>query len=302
MMMSSISYVAIIGAMFTIATPLMYGALGAICNERAGVLNLGIEGTMYAGAFVGFLAAERSGWLWLGVVAALAAGAAAGALMGLLTVTIGVNQHVAGIGTTLALVAACDYVNRVLYNTGSQARSPKFSRLFGGADIVGQYVPTYLVLLVVAPLLWWVLRATGAGMRLRAVGENPEAADVAGISVAATRYSALVAGGVLMAAGGAFLTLALLGSFTIDIVSGRGWVCIALVIFGRWGVWQTVAGALLFGLADALQLQLAITPEFSDVPNELMIAVPYLVVIVALVVWGRGIRYPGAYLRPYRRA
>ena len=155
--------------------------------------------------------------------------------------------------------------------------------------------------LVIAPLLWWVLRSTGAGMRLRAVGENPEAADVAGISVAATRYVALVCGGVLMALGGSFLTLATLGSFTIDIVSGRGWVCIALVIFGRWGVWPTIAGALLFGVTDALQLQLAITPEFGDVPNELLIAVPYLVVIAALVIWGRGIRYPGAYLRPYRR-
>lgn len=298
----SISVLAAIGAMFTIATPLVFGALGAVCNERAGVLNLGIEGTMYAGAFVGFLAAQRTGSLWLGVMCALAAGAAAGALMALLTVTIGVNQHVAGIGTTLALVAACDYANRLLYRTGSLARSPKFSRWFGGNDVFGQYPPTYVALLVLAPLLWWVIRHTGAGLRLRAVGENPEAADVAGIPVAATRWVALVVGGLLMAAGGAFLTLGVLGSFTIDIVSGRGWVCIALVIFGRWGIGPTVAGALLFGFADALQLQLAITPRFGGVPNELMIAVPYLVVIVALVVWGRGIRYPGAYMRPYRRA
>ena len=148
--------------------------------------------------------------------------------------------------------------------------------MFGGMRVFGQYPPTYVALLVIAPLLWWMLRSTGAGMRLRAVGENPEAADVAGISVARTRYAALIGGGVLMAAGGAFLTLAVLGSFTINIVSGRGWVCIALVIFGRWGVWTTVGGALLFGLADALQLQFAITSGFSGVPNELMIAIPYL--------------------------
>jgi ABC-type uncharacterized transport system permease subunit len=109
-------------------------------------------------------------------------------------------------------------------------------------------------------------------------------------------------GGALMAMGGAFLTLSLLGSFTLDIVSGRGWICIALVIFGRWKVWPVVAGALLFGFTDALQLQLAITPLFSAVPNELMIAFPYLVVIAALAIWGRGVRYPGAYLTPYRRA
>jgi simple sugar transport system permease protein len=297
----SISWIAVVAATLTIATPLAFGAVGAILGERTGVLNLGIEGTMYAGAFAGFLAAQKSGSLWLGVVAAIGVGAAAGAVMGLLTVTIGVNQHVAGIGVTLGLIAASDYTNRLLYNTGVQSRSPKFSRWFAGTDILAQYPPTYFVFIVVAPLVWWVLRATGAGMRLRAVGENPEAADVAGISVAATRYAALTCGGVLMALGGAFLTLATLGSFTIDIVSGRGWVCIALVIFGRWGVWPTLGGAVLFGVADALQLQLAITPEFGDVPNELLIAVPYLVVIAALVIWGRGIRYPGAYLRPYRR-
>jgi simple sugar transport system permease protein len=298
----SISWIAVMTATLTIATPLVFGALGAILNERAGVLNLGIEGTMYAGAFAGFWGADRWSSAWAGLAAAIVAGALAGALMGLLTVTIGVNQHVAGIGTTLGLVAACDYTSRVLFGTGSQTRVPKFTRLFEGVDIVGQYLLTWIVLLAVAPLLWWLLRSTGAGLRLRAVGENPEAADVAGISVAATRYVALIGGGMLMAIGGAFLTLALLGSFTIDIVSGRGWVCIALVIFGRWGVWPTVGGALLFGAADALQLQLAITSEFGDVPNELLIAVPYLVVIAALVIWGRGIRYPGAYLRPYRRA
>ncbi len=298
----SISWLAVLGGMLTIATPLVYGALGAILGERAGVLNLGIEGTMYAGAFVGFLVADKSGHVWVGLAAAIAAGAAAGALMALLAVTIGVNQHVAGIGITLALVAACDFTNRVLYSTGSQTRSPKFTRWFAGLDVLGQYPLTYVALFVLAPLLWWVLGSTGTGMRIRAVGENPEAADVAGISVSATRYLALVAGGALMAVGGSFLTLSLLGSFTIDIVSGRGWVCIALVIFGRWKVWPTVAGALLFGVADALQLQLAITPEFGGVPRELLIAAPYLVVIVALVVWGRGIRYPGAYMRPYRRA
>ena len=298
----NISLVAVLAATLTIATPLVFGALGAILGERAGVLNLGIEGTMYAGAFVGFYAADRSGSAWVGLGAAIVAGAGAGALMGLLTVSIGVNQHVAGIGTTLGLVAACDYTNRVLYSSGTQVRVPKFTRLLADIDIVGQYALTWIALLVLAPFVWWVMRDTGAGLRLRAVGENPEAADVAGMSVATTRYVALICGGMLMAIGGAFLTLALLGSFTIDIVSGRGWVCIALVIFGRWGVWPTVAGALLFGVADALQLQLAITPEFGDVPNELLIAVPYLVVIAALVIWGRGIRYPGAYLRPYRRA
>lgn len=293
---------AVLAATFSIATPLLWAALGAILNERAGVLNLGIEGTMYAGAFCGFLATVVSGSVWFGLLSAVVAGMLAGALMALLTVTLGVNQHVAGIGTTLLLVASCNFTNRLLFSDGSQTVTRTFERLFPGAGLFSQYPATYLGFLVLAPVLWWVLRSTGLGLRLSAVGENPEAADVAGISVTRTRYAALIAGAVLMAVGGSFLTLSLLGTFTIDIVSGRGWICIALVIFGRWRVWPTVAGALLFAVADALQLQLAIVPLFRAVPNELLIAFPYLVVIAALAIWGRGVRYPGAYLKPYRRA
>jgi len=294
--------IAVLAATLTIATPLVWAALGAVVNERAGIMNLGIEGTMYAGAFVGFLAAAYSGSALLGLVAAIVAGMIAGALMALLTVTLGVNQHVAGIGVTLLLIAASEFTNRLLFSSGSQAVTAKFERLFAGTGFVAQYPMTYFAFLVLAPALWWVLRSSGFGLRLRAVGENPEASDAAGIPVARTRYAALMIGGALMATGGAFLTLSLLGTFTLDIVSGRGWICIALVIFGRWKVWPVVGGALLFGLADALQLQLAITPLFGAVPNELMIAFPYLVVIAALTIWGRGVRYPGSYLTPYRRA
>jgi general nucleoside transport system permease protein len=294
--------IAVLAATLTIATPLVFGALGALLGERAGVLNLGIEGTMYVGAFTGFLVAARTGSLGLATGCAVLAGALSGALMALLTVTLGVNQHVAGIGTTLLLVAASDFVNRQLFGGGVQTVTAKFDRLFAGGGLLAQYPMTYVGFLLLAPAVWWVLRSTGAGLRLTAVGENPEAADAAGISVAATRWTALVVGGALMALGGSFLTLSLLGTFTLDIVSGRGWICIALVIFGRWSVWPVVAGALLFGLFDALQLQLAITPVFAAVPNELLIALPYLVVIAALAVRGRGVRYPGAYLTPYRRA
>ncbi len=293
---------AVLAATLTIATPLVWAALGAILNERAGIMNLGIEGTMYAGAFVGFLTAAYSNSALFGVAAAVVAGLLAGLLMAVLTVTLGVNQHVAGIGTTLLLVAASDFTNRLLFSGGSQTVTAKFERWFPGTGVFAQYPMTYIAFLVLAPALWWVLRSSGFGLRLRAVGENPESADAAGIPVAGTRYAALMIGGAFMAVGGSFLTLSLLGSFTLDIVSGRGWICIALVIFGRWRVWPVVAGALLFGFTDALQLQLAISPVFSAVPNELLIAFPYIVVIAALAIWGRGVRYPGSYLTPYRRA
>lgn len=298
----SISWLAVLAAMFAVATPLVFGSLGALLGERTGVLNLGIEGTMYAGAFVGFWAADQFGNVWMGLGGAAVAGVLAGALMALLTVTIGVNQHVAGIGVTLGLIAACDFTNRRLYTSGSTTRVPKFSRLFDGVKVLEQYPMTFVAFLLIAPVVWYLVTRTGAGMRMWAVGENPEAADVAGISVVRTRWSALVGGAVLMALGGAFLTLSELGSFTINIINGRGWVCIALVIFGRWRVLPTVAGALLFGFTDGLRNQLAITAELDVIPGEVWMALPYVVIIAALVIWGRRLRYPGAYLRPYRRS
>ncbi len=292
----------LVAATLVTATPLVFAASGEVVTERTGVLNLGIEGTMYAGAFAGFLAADHTGSPWFGLLAALVVGLLASALMGLLTVTFGVNQHVAGIGTTVLLIASCDFTNRLLYGGGQLVQVPKFNLLFPGVPVLSQYLLTFVAFLVVVPVLAWVLLRTGFGLRIRAVGENPEAADAAGMSVAGTRYAALLIGGALMAIGGAFLTLAIVGTFTLNITAGRGWVAIALVIFGRWRVWGAVAGALLFAGVDALQLQLAITQTFAHVPREIMIAAPYIVVIAALALSGRNVAYPGAYLKPYRRS
>lgn len=298
----NIAWLALIGSMLTIATPLVLAAMGELVTERAGILNLGIEGTMYAGAFVGFVTALESGSAWIGLLAAIVTGLVISGLMGLLVVTLGVSQHVAGIGTTLLAIAACDYANRLLYGGGSVPSVNKFQLLFEDVPIASQYLLTWITFLVLAPLVGWAMPRTGFGLRVRAVGENPEAADAAGVDVAATRYGALAIGSMLMAAGGAFLSLAILGTFTLNITNGRGWVAIALVIFGRWRVWPAVAGGLLFAGVEALQLQLVITPAMQDVPREIMLALPYLVVITALAISGRNLRYPGAYLKPYRRA
>ncbi|MPZ96367.1 MAG: ABC transporter permease [Propionibacteriales bacterium] len=297
----SIDLLALVGAMLTIATPLVWAGIGEVVVERTGILNLGIEGTMYLGAFIGFLAALRTGSPWLGLLAAVVSGVVAGLAMALLTVTLGLNQHVSGLGLTLFLIAVCEFTFRLLYAGERPTLEQKFHTLLPGVAVLNQHWLTYVAFLVLAPAAWWVLRSTGMGYRLHAVGENFEAADVAGISVAATRYVALMVGSALMTVGGAFLTLAVLGSYTLDIINGRGWVCIALVIFAQWRVWPTVFGALIFAVTDALQLQLAITTAFGSIPRELMLALPYLAVITALAVWGRKVRYPGSYLRAYRR-
>lgn len=298
----SINVLALVAATLTIATPLVWAGVGEVVVEKTGILNLGIEGTMYAGAFVGFLVAARTHSPWTGLLAAVLAGVLAGLLMGLLTVTLGLNHHVSGLGLTLLLIALCEFTYRLLYAGDRPTLDDKFTEMLPGVPVLNQHWLTYVAFLVLAPGAWWVLRSTGIGYRLHAVGQNFEAADVAGISVNRVRYGALAVGGALMAIGGAFLTLAVLGSFTLDIINGRGWVCIALVIFAKWRVWPVVLGALIFAATDALQLQLAITRAFGGIPRELMLALPYLAVITALALWGRKVRYPGSYLKAYRRA
>ena len=298
----SINVLAMLSAILIVATPLVWAGIGELLVEKTGVLNLSIEGTMYAGAFVGFLVAVRSGSPWFGLLAAILTGIVAGLLMAVLTVTLGLNQHVSGLGLTLLLIAGCEFTFRMLYAGGRPKLDDKFTTLLSGVPVLGQHWLTYVALLVLAPGAWWVLRSTGVGYRLHAVGESFEAAEVAGISVNRTRYAALAVGGAFMAIGGAFLTLAVLGSFTLNIINGRGWVCVALVIFAKWRVWPVVLGAMIFAVTDALQLQLAISTAFSAIPREVMLALPYVAVITALAVWGRKVHYPGSYLKAYRRA
>ena len=300
-------FVDLLAATLRNATPLVYGTVGETYTERAGVLNLGIEGTMYAGAFSGFAVAYATGSPLLGLLAAILTGVLAGAIMALLTVTLGANQHVSGIGLTIGLIGVSEFLNRLLFSGQEARRIAPFQALEAPAilgplaPIFSQYALTWAAFLVVVPLAWWLLHRTSFGLEVRAVGENPEAADAAGIDVTRTRYLALMLGGALMAVGGAFFTVALLGSFTLDIIAGRGWVCIALVIFGRWRIFRGVAGALIFSAVFSLQFRLRILPGWDEVPFELLLALPYLVVILALAISGRNVAYPGAYLKPYRR-
>jgi simple sugar transport system permease protein len=270
---------------------------------------------MYAGAFFGFATAFYTGDPWLGLLGAIVVGLIAGALIALLTVTLGANQHVSGLGLTIVLIGISEFANRLLFTGGTLAsidRMPLWDPLnglgepdsLGGqlASIANQYGLTYVAFFLVVPISWWVLMKTRLGLSIRAVGENPEAADVAGINVFRIRYIALMIGGAFMAVGGAFITLAMLGTFTLDIIAGRGWVVIALVIFGRWRIFRGVLGALVFAAVYSLGLRLRITPGFEDVPNEIMLALPYVVVIIALALSGRNVPYPGAYLKAYRRS
>jgi ABC-type uncharacterized transport system permease subunit len=301
-----------LAATLRVATPLLLATIGEIYTERSGVLNLGIEGIMFLGAFVGFATAARAeaaglgAYLWVGIVAAMLAGLLTSLLMALLTVTLGLNQHVSGLGITLLCTGLAMFGFRLVF--GEQAVLPRINPfaqivLFPGVPILdpllNQYLLTYFAFFVLVPLSAWLLNRSSFGLNLRAVGENPEAADAAGIDVFRMRYIALAVGGVLMALGGAFLSLAQLGAFSPGIVAGRGWVCIALVIFARWDAIRAMVGALLFGGVFALQLRLQ--TQGIGLPYEMLLALPYLVTILVLAIVGRRAPYPGAYLKPYRR-
>ncbi|MCB0213576.1 MAG: ABC transporter permease [Anaerolineae bacterium] len=305
--------VGLLGATLRVATPLLFATIGELYTERSGVLNLGIEGIMFLGAFVGFAIAAKSAeaglaaYLWLGLGGAIIAGIIMGLLMAFFSVSLGVNQHVSGLGITLLSTGLSLFGFRIIFGQSSVLPSiepfAQFS-IFGDLPIVGpifdQYLLTYLAFIVLLPLAWWLLYRTSFGLELRSVGENPEAADAAGVNVFRVRYITLALGGALMAIGGAFLSLAQLGAFSPGIIAGRGWVCIALVIFAKWDPIRAMWGALLFGGVFALQLRLQLL-DLVDIPFEFFLALPYLVTIAALALAGRNVAYPGAYLKAYRR-
>ena len=300
--------ISLIAATLRVSTPILLAAIGETITERAGILNLGIEGIMFFGAFIGFYTADRSGSLWFGLLMAVLCGMLAGLLMGLLTVTLGVNQHVSGLGITLLLTGLSLFAFRLNY--GGRSTPPSIDPFpqvnpFPNVPYIGtitqQYLLTYIAFLIVVPLAWWLLNRTSFGLNIRAVGENPEAVDAGGVNVFRVRYAALAIGGGLMAAGGAFLSLASLGAFTHGIIAGRGWVAIAIVIFGNWGPWKAMGGALIFGGTNALQLRLQAMGLQLPIPYETFLALPYIVTIIALVLAGRNASYPAALLKPYRR-
>ena len=298
----------LIGATLRVSTPILLAAIGETYAERAGILNLGIEGTMFFGAFIGFFTADKSGSLWLGFLVAVLSGVVFGLLMALLTVTLGVNQHVSGLGITMLCTGLSLFAFRLNYGGRSIPPSiESFQQLAPFKNIpwlntlTEQYLFTYIGFLVIVPLAWWLLYRTSFGLKIRSVGENPEAADAAGVNVFAVRYAALAIGGGLMAAGGAFLSLAQLGAFTHGIIAGRGWVAIAIVIFGNWNPVRAMWGALIFGGTSALQLRLQTMGLQLPIPYETFLALPYIVTIIALVLAGRNASYPAALLKPYRR-
>lgn len=292
-----------------IATPLIFGTLGALFCERAGVLNLGIEGIMTFGAMIGWLTVFNGADLWTGVLVAALCGALFGLLHAALTVPLGLSQHVVGLGITLFASSLSYFLFRLLVPVSSSPPSvTPFQPLqlpilkdipFLGEVFAVQTALTYIAI-PLALLLAYVLFRTPLGLAIRMTGENPHAAEAQGINPIRVRIFSIMFGSALMAVGGAFLTLSAFNSFFPTMMQGRGWVCIALVVFASWKPIRALVGALLFALFDAFQLRLQ-TVYGKMIPYQLFLMIPYIMSIVALVVMARRARVPQALMQPYRR-
>jgi simple sugar transport system permease protein len=298
----------LLGAAMRMATPIIFATMGEIISERSGVLNLGIEGIMLMGAMTGFLVTFSSGSVWLGILVAMLVGMAFGVLMAVLAVYLGLSQHVSGLGITLFATGLAMFVYRLHFGSPTvpptveplrQVAIPLLSQIpVLGPSLFTQYSLTYVAWILI-PIVSILLYRTNAGLKIRTVGENPLAADTVGVNVALVRTLCLVAGGGLMGIGGAFLTLAHQNMFLIDVIGGRGWISVAMVIFGNWDPLKGALGALIFGFLDGLQLRLQ--GVGLDVPFHVFLMVPYVVTILALISVSRKAGVPAGLLKPYRR-
>lgn len=289
-------------AVLRIATPLVFGTLGVLLCERAGVLNLGIEGIMAAGAFTGWLAAYLGAGLWGGVVAAALTGVAFGLLHALLTVPLALSQHVSGLGITLFATSVAYYAYRVSFPKVSTPPTitPFAEMTWLPVPILDQQTPMTLLALACVALIAWILYRTPVGLAVRAVGENPAAAEGQGLNVNAVRTGAIACGSALMGVAGAFLTLSAFNAFFFNMVNGRGWICVALVVFAGWRPGKALLGALLFAFFDAMQLRLS-QVSGQGVPYQVYLMLPYVLSILALVLVARRATYPQALMKPYRK-
>ncbi len=306
--LTSAFLISLLAASIRMATPILLTALGEVYTERSGILNLGLEGMMLLGAFGGFWGAHSSGSLWIGLAVAALSGMTAGFLYGVVVITLRANQIVAGLAFTIFGSGLSTYLFRAVY--GIRKFPPRVTKIplldlpglsdipFVGPILFQHNLMVYLAVALTA-VAAFVLNRTFFGLKVRAVGEFPQAADAKGVNVTVTRYICTTLGGLGAGLGGAFLSLAFLGTYLDKMTAGRGFMAIAVVLFSKWRPWAAFAVALLFGGTDALQLRLQ--GMQTPVPYQVFQVMPYLVTIAAMVGVSRRAEFPAAFTLPYRR-
>lgn len=288
-----------------LATPYLYAAIGETFGQRSGVLNLGVDGIMLLGAYAGYYTVFTTGDLLLGLFAAMLVGGILGLAMAFISVTLQAEQGISGIGIYLFGLGMSDLLFQKTLGTVAtvQGFRPVPVPVLSAIPIIGDVFFNHNVLVygayLLVPVSWFVLNKTTLGLKIRAVGENPAAADSLGVSVAGVRYLTVTLGGVLSGIAGASLSIALLNVFQQNLTSGLGFIAVALVYFGGWRPVGVLLGSLLFSMVNALQVWVQVLG--LPIPSDIAVMMPYVLTIVVLVLSVQRVRQPAALTRPYER-
>ena len=294
--MTEIFNIALISSTIRLSTPLILAALGGLFSERSGVINIALEGMMLAGAFTAAAVTYASGSPYVGLLAGIAAGTLIGAIHAVACIRYRADQVVTGTAINILMIGMPAFLSGAFFlSSGSTPQIPK-------EDLI-PWIPI-VIAFVLVPVTWYVLYNTPFGLRLRSVGENPEAADAAGVKVSRMRYAGVLLSGALAGIGGAYLSIGQSSLFTRNMTSGRGFIALAALIFGKWRPVQTMLACLLFGLTEAISIQMqgvVKLPSGEDIPVQFIQMVPYILTIVVLAGFIGSSRPPRALGIPYQK-
>jgi len=294
--MAEIFTIALIWSTVRLSTPLILAALGGLFSERSGVINIALEGMMLAGAFTAAAVTYATGSPYVGLVAGMMAGMLIAAIHAVACIQYQADQVVTGTAINILMLGMPAFLSGAFFlSSGSTPQIPK--------EHLVPWLPI-IIAIVMVPLSWYVLYKTPFGLRLRSVGENPEAADAAGVPVARMRYAGVLLSGVLAGLGGAYLSIGQSSLFTRNMTSGRGFIALAALIFGKWRPFQTLLACLLFGFTEAVSIQMqgvVKLPSGDDIPVQFIQMVPYVLTIVVLAGFIGSSRPPRALGIPYQK-
>ncbi len=308
-MLADIFTVAVIlnlfATMIRLATPLLIAAMGELVTERSGVMNMGVEGMMLMGAFVNYMVTLNTGSIWLGVFFAALSGVLMALILAIMAISLKVDQTVTGLALNLLSSGLTLFIFRALYDKNNVIELfplvpiPFLSRIpYLGEILFTQKIPTYFAFLCI-PLIALFLNRTRIGLALRSTGENPKAVDTRGINVSSIRYGAVLFGGLMAGVAGSFFTAGISSRFVPEITAGRGWLAIIIVIAGNWRPARMLAATLIFALLDAFQFTLQ--GVGSDIPFQLLLAMPYVIALLTLMSSRVRSSMPGVLGVPYQK-
>ncbi len=284
--MDIIALTALLAASIAAGTAILFAAAGELLTERSGILNLGVEGMMLVGAVLGFIVTVNTGNHWLGVIGALVGGGIMAALHAVVTISLRANQVVSGLaltifGTGLSGFLGKNYEGAPMLYQFKDLNIPVLQDIPVLGPIFFQHDIMVFLAMILAAGMWYVLYRTSWGITIRSVGENPQAADAAGINVARVRYFCTISGGMLAGLGGAYISLVYAPTWQQNMTAGRGWIAVALVIFALWNPTRAILGAYLFGGVEALTFRLQTMG--IHISSFFLVMFPYIVTILVLV-------------------